>query len=326
MDRVASKRRLEFRDRSVFPPCATIGVPTDRLKRRIDRYVAIATRGAGELMARDRLTRLLLAVLLTCIGDGSAEAQMDFGADLGVASQYMWRGTTIVNRPVLQPGLWVSHSFGDGSATLSLWGNVEIGKYDSRSALSEAGGAHAFDLTEIDPTLEVAWPLGNVELVVGASGYLYPNQSGYTLDDNAAEVYGRVALPGWWGITHTLSAYQDVTAIDGAYLEMGLSRAFPLRKGTDLEFTATAGWSIGQGVEYDGAGEVKEPGNFEGNGFTHAELSLAMPLDYGRFSIEPSAHLVFAHDDATRLNSGTSERDVKFWFGVVASFDSSGGN
>lgn len=276
-------------------------------------------------MRCDRFRMLLLATMLTSIGDRSAEAQIDFGADLGVASQYMWRGITIVNRPVLQPGLWVSRSFGDGSATLSLWGNIEIGNYDSRSALSEAGGAHAFDLTEIDPTLEVAWPLGIAELVAGASGYLYPNQSGYTFDDNAAEVYGRVTLPGWWGLTHTLSAYQDVTAIDGAYLEMGLSRAFTLRKGTDLELSAAVGWSVGQGVEYDGAGDVKEPGNFEGNGFTHAELGLAIPLDYGRFSIEPSAHLVFGHDDATTVYSGTSERDVKFWFGVAASFDGSGG-
>lgn len=269
---------------------------------------------------------LVLAAIFAGFGADAAHAEVDFGADVGVATHYMWRGITIVNRPVLQPDVWVSRSFSEASATLSLWGSIELGRYDSPSALSEAEGAHAFDLTELDPTLEVTLPLGRVELTAGAAGYLYPNETGYTFDDNAAEIYGRVTVGSWWGLSHSFSVYQDVTAIDGTYLELGLSRTFALRKNLGVEVSAAAGWSLGQAVEYDAAWDVKEPGNFASDGFTHAEISIALPFEYGRFSAKPTANVVFGHDDATKLYSGTGERDVKGWFGVIASFHRSRGD
>lgn len=259
----------------------------------------------------------LVAGLLATASPGWAETEI--GADLGLASHYIWRGVTVVNRPVLQPSLWASQSFEDLSVTLSLWGNVEIGKYDARSALSEAGGVRAFDLTELDPTLEVAYALGEAELAAGIGGYLYTNGTGYTHDDDAAEVYARLTLPGWEGVVPSFSVYQDITEIHGTYVELGLARSFALREDLELTLSGAAGWSFGQGAKYDSAGDVREPGNFEGEGFTHAELGVALPFELGSVSVEPSAHVVFAHDEATQVYSGTSNRDVKFWFGIVLS-------
>jgi hypothetical protein len=122
-------------------------------------------------MCRTFSKRISVVVGVALLASGAA-AEPEVGVDVGLATQYVWRGVTIVNRPVLQPGVWVSDSFDDVSVTLSLWSNVEIGKYDARSALSEAGGARAFDLTELDPTLEVAYPLGEAEVAVGVGGYL----------------------------------------------------------------------------------------------------------------------------------------------------------
>jgi hypothetical protein len=132
-------------------------------------------------------------------------------------------------------------------------------------------------------------------------------------------VYGRLTLPGWQSISPTFSVFQDITEIHGAYVELGLSRDFAVREDLALTLSTAVGWSLGQGAKYDSAGNVREPGNFEGEGLTHAEVGLALPFELGALTVEPSAHAVFARDEATQVYSGTSNRDVKFWLGIVLS-------
>ena len=267
--------------------------------------------------------RLAPALLIAAVLARPSSAGVEVGSETGLASQYIWRGLTVVNRPVLQPSLWASGSLGDFTATLSLWSSLEIGRYDGSSDLSESNGSHAFDLTESDPSFELAYSLGDseAEVAAGISGYLYPNASGLTMDDSAAEVYGRVTLPPVpvLGVVSTFSAYQDVTAIDGTYLEAGLSRTFAIRDRLDLVASAAAGWNHGQSVRYDASGAVKEPGNFAHDGFTHWELGAALPVGLGSFTLEPSAHVIFGRDEYAKIWSATENRDVKYWFGITLS-------
>jgi hypothetical protein len=264
-------------------------------------------------------SRLVLVgmALLLWLAAGSARAQLEIGGSLTAASAYAWRGLYVSNRPVLQPSTYLSTGLGPATVTASLYASVEIARYDARSAISEGGGAHGFDLAEWDPSLEVAFPLGDAELAFGATGFFYPNRDGLTHDDNSAEVYATLGLPLF--LSPTFGVWRDVDEIAGTYLELGISHEFAIDESMSVVLSSAAGWSHNQAEDLDAAGNVRRPGNFADDGFTHWEAGVALPMALRGLQVEPSAHLIFGRDDWVRLASATRERDVKFWFGVTVS-------
>jgi hypothetical protein len=106
---------------------------------------------------------VLIAPFLFAALSGAQEA----GADLTLASSYVWRGVTVVNRPVLQPSVYLSAPLGPLSVTGTLWSNIELGKYDGASDVSETGGTSAFNVAELDPSLELGLPIGEHALALG---------------------------------------------------------------------------------------------------------------------------------------------------------------
>ena len=59
-----------------------------------------------------------------------AAAQVTVGADLGLFSDYVWRGITYTNKFVLQPDVYLTFPAGTASITVGGWANIEPGKYD----------------------------------------------------------------------------------------------------------------------------------------------------------------------------------------------------
>ena len=221
-------------------------------------------------------------------------------ADATLASAYVWRGLTVVNRPVLQPSLELATSLGRVGVTGSVWSNIELGRYDGASDLSESGGTSAFNVAEIDPSLELSLPLGSHALAVGVDGFFYTNHAGLTSDDAAAEVYVKLALD--WPGSPALGWWRDVTSIDGSYLEGSLQHSFALGETVSLDLWTNAGWSLSQGG-----------GNFARDGFTHWEGSLGVSWAWRGVTFAPWVSIVFAHDPWTRFVSATERRDVKAW-------------
>jgi len=241
----------------------------------------------------------------------AARAQVEVGGDLTLASAYLWRGVTVVNRPILQPSLYATRPLGPLAVTGSLWSNIELGRYDGSSDISETGGTSAFNVAEIDPSLELGLPIGEHSLALGVDGFVYPNGAGYTSADNAAEIYLRldVALPGepslgWW---------RDVTAIDGSYFEASLSHSFALREDLALELACAAGFSLSQGENLRSDGSVRRPGNFAEDGFTHWEGGATLAFSWRELTIAPSLSLVVGSDPWTKYSSATHTRDVKLY-------------
>jgi len=84
--------------------------------------------------------------------------QATLGADLGLLSSYVWRGLSLANKPVAQPDLYVTIPAGKASVTLGGWANIDLGKYDGSSDISESGGTSAPNFAEFDPWAEAAFP------------------------------------------------------------------------------------------------------------------------------------------------------------------------
>ena len=253
-----------------------------------------------------------------------AAAQATIGLDAAVFSSYVWRGITYTNKPVLQPDAYVTIPLGKASVTAGGWANVDLGKYDGSSDISESGGSSAFNVAEFDWWGEIGIPAGPATLTAGVTGYIFPNpksSGGFNSDFNTIEVYGKAALSG--PLSPKVSAYYDVDKIKGLYVEGSVTHGFPIGP-KSLNLGALLGWTGGQEAK---AGELA---NFANSGLTHLDLSASIGLSAGPLSITPSVHGIFGFDDATHYHSASSVAtlDTKFkvWGGVTISWSHTGGS
>ncbi|MEO8634641.1 MAG: hypothetical protein ABI587_05110 [Gemmatimonadales bacterium] len=245
-----------------------------------------------------------------------AAAQTTVGWDAAVFSSYVWRGLTFTNKPVFQPDAYVTFPLGNVSLTAGGWANIDIGKYDGATDLSESGGASAFNVAEFDWWGEIGVPLGKASLTAGATGYIYPNPkttSGFNSDINTIEVYGKVGLDV--PLSPKVSAYYDVDKVKGLYVEGSVSHGIPLGAAT-LNIGALAGWTGGQEVDASSS----DLANFATDGLTHIDLSASIGFSAGPVSITPSIHGVFGQDDFTKFTKANSKSDFKLWGGVTISW------
>ncbi len=254
---------------------------------------------------------LVFGSALAVLSAAPAAAQTEFGIDASVFSSYVWRGLTLSGKPVLQPDAWLSFPLGSASLTVGGWANVELGKYDAPD-IGEGGGASSLDLTEFDWWAEVGFPVGKATLTGGATGYIYPNDAGFTSDINTVELYGKAQLDV--PLSPRIAAYYDVKAVKGLYVEGGVSHDLPLGP-KSLTLGAVIGYSSNEDPDPD-----DDSFNFADDGITHIDLSAAIELSAGPLTITPSVHGVFGQDDFTKFTKLNKEHDFKLWGGVTVSW------
>ncbi len=275
-------------------------------------------------MQRANIAGAALVGLSTLAHATPGRAQATFGVDLDLFSSYVWRGVTYTNKPVAQPGVWVSFPAGNVAVTVGGWSNIDLGKYDDLADdISLSGGTSAFNLSEFDPYAEVSFSAGRATLTGGVTGYLFPNDletapnGGLDSEANTVEIYGKVGFEA--PLSPELSVYYDVDKIKGAYIEGALSHSLAASDQVSIDLGAVAGFSAGQGIPDDPLSD--ESFNFADNGFTHLDLSAGVPFAAGVFSITPVLHVVVNGDDATKFASPTEvDKDVKLWGGVSLSW------
>ena len=262
-------------------------------------------------------------ILLTGVSATPGNAQIEFGVDVDLFSSYVWRGLSLTNKPVLEPGVWVAFPAGNASITVGGWGNIDLGSYDDPNDDIAEGGGTSFNLSEFDPYVEVGFPVGKATLTGGVTGYIYPNDENapndvglLTSDANTVEIYGKLGYDA--PFSPELSIYYDVDKIKGAYIEGGVSYSLAASEKVSIDLGALAGFNAGQGVPDDPLSE--ESFNFADDGFTHLDLSAGVPFSAGAISITPVLHFQINGDDGTKFTSPSDESDVKFWGGVSLSW------
>lgn len=268
-----------------------------------------------------------IVVLAAGLGGTPGQAQVQAEAEVGFFSSYVWRGVTYTNNFVVQPDLSLTVPVRRMSLTGGVWANIEPARYDGFSDISESGGLDNFDLAEIDWYGEMNLPLSaRTTVVLGATGYYFPNEDGLTPTSNSVELYGRAE---WTGPLHpTASIYYDVGKVHGGYVEAGVSHPVTVSERASLTFGALAGVSHGQDAQFDGTDEAHAASyNFYENGFTHADLWTSAELTAGNVTIEPAVHLIMTGDGATKISKFVrdpasdepipNETGTKLWLGVT---------
>ena len=259
-----------------------------------------------------------------------AAAQVTVGTDVALFSDYVWRGIQYTNKFVIEPDAYLIFPVGPAAITIGGWANIEPGKYDGATDISEGAGAASFDLTEFDWWGEVNYTVATATLTGGVTGYIFPNDAGFTKLNNTVEIYGKVTLANI--LNPKLAVWYDVDKIKGAYFEGSVSHSFPVSPKVSVTLGALAGLNAGQDCEDPGDALLftcTNGYNFQDNGFTHLDLSASVPLAAGPLSITPVVHFIVGGDDLTKytaldpsngVTSFFNKKDAKVWFGATISW------
>lgn len=142
-------------------------------------------------------------------------------ADVGVFSQYIWRGWELSkDSVVIQPSAIATYKgFG-----INVWGNWDTHQY----------GLKKSNWNETDFTVSYERSFGPVNL---GGGYIF-----YSLDsaDDQQEFY--LSIGGDIILAPTFGVYKDITKVDSWYFNLGISHSFELSEGISLDLAASAGY------------------------------------------------------------------------------------
>ena len=193
-------------------------------------------------MRRRVIGTMCIASLLTsaCILPKDQHADVMFGAQL--ASKFVHRGQTMVDRPVLQPTLKVTAPTVDGGGIrLQVDGNMDL-RNDTGSAWFPDG--HAGRFTQIEAVGAYSRTLGPVDLEGGVHGYNLPNGLEFPFGERGGTTEVFISAT-----THLLEANQylqlnyDFDEVRGAYMRGGLSEDFDLGAGFALELDGSLAYA-----------------------------------------------------------------------------------
>jgi hypothetical protein len=232
------------------------------------------------------------------------EAKPSASADVGVFSQYIWRGYELSkDSVVIQPSITVGYK----DVSLNLWGNLDTNVYsDTRDEAQ---------FNETDLTLSYDKSFGIVSMGVG---YIY-----YALDaiDDSQEVYLSVGLDTL--LSPTLTVYREISHLPSWYISLGISHSFELPKGITLDLGGSVGYYAS---DDDAFVEVDDDGNAttdKYNAFHNGLISVGLTIPVGKyFSVVPmiaySFPLTNEADNLIKSNSLSDKSDFVFG-GVTAS-------
>jgi len=197
------------------------------------------------------MKRLLLAITVACLVAAVAHAA-DVSAGVDFASAYVFRGVTLNNGFVMQPGAEISGFPIDekyGSFAAGIWGNYDIDAIDSDGS----------DFSEIDYYLSYSLPIEALDVGLSYTEYTYPE--GGNSDKEIGLSFGKEL--GTNGLSAAVSFNYGVGgAIEGELYTLG-----GLSYETDLteKLSASAGLTVGYLLDDDGP-----------NGFNDATASVGL--------------------------------------------------
>ncbi len=151
---------------------------------------------------------------------------LEVSADTAISSKYIWRGFTLDDDPVIQPGIYLS-AYGFSA---SVWGSFEL---QSNDALSSSEVDYAFDYTR---------DFGSFSLSLGNVYYDFP-----AADAFSNELYFGAGLNTF--LAPRLVFYHDYGREgdgggDGQYLILSLAHSLPLgNKGITLDLGGHVGYN-----------------------------------------------------------------------------------
>ena len=231
----------------------------------------------------------------------AAEASKPTAAlDMGVLSQYIWRGfEQSYNSVVIQPSMTVGYE----GFSFNVWGNMDTDLHTSGSDESQS------KYTETDLTLSYAKTLGMFKL---SGGYIYYALALATYDSQ--EVYASVGLDTI--LSPTLTVYREIAHSPAWYFNLGVSHSQPIYEKITLDLAASAGYYYS---DTDNMVEVNNP-NDKYREFNNGLLSAGLTIPVGEyFAVKPMVAYSFplCQNAADYIDSVSISDNSRFFYGGV---------
>ncbi len=166
------------------------------------------------------------------------------GVDVGIFSQYIWRGLEqSYNSVVVEPSVTLGYK----GFSFNVWGNLDS---DHRTWNADGSQNDSTKFTETDTTLSYSKNLG---LVTVGGGYIY-----YALDgtQDSQELFATTTLNTL--LNPTLSIYREIAHNSSWYLNLGLSQSIPVIDKITFDMGASAGYYYSDNNNFN---EVNNPDN-----------------------------------------------------------------
>ena len=255
-----------------------------------------------------RISFLALATLaFRALAPSAASAQekswsLDVSADY--FDHYIFRGVPILgDNEVLVPH--VTYSMGNFNAYYyGYFGDVPADFTFSGETASyhedDFGADYTFALNE------------KFGLTVGIVSYMYSSE--VTNDYGFEDTYELYAIAAWdVALAPTISYYQDMDAVEGAYATLGISHSFPLGEKASLDFAAAVSFDFGYNLT---EGYAADLGLDESNGdLNDVLIGLSVPVqinDWFGFHVTAQESIALdvlddiGGDDETIFSGGVS--------------------
>jgi len=232
------------------------------------------------------------------------EAKPGASANVGVFSQYIWRGYELSKDSiVIQPSVTVGYK----DVSFNLWGNLDTDVYtDTRDEAQ---------FNETDMTLSYAESFGMVNLGVG---YIY-----YALDaiDDSQEIYVSVGLDTL--LSPSLTVYREISHLPSWYISLGISHSFKLPKEMTLDLAGSVGYYYSDDDSFVKVDDNLNATTDKYNAFHNGLISVGLTMPVGKyFSVVPMIAYSFPlTNDADNLikSSSLSDKSDFVFGGVTAS-------
>ena len=246
------------------------------------------------------MNRMLVAMcVLFVLGSNamsseSEEESIGFEVTADYFGKYLWRGQTLNDDPVFQPGLSMAY----GGLSAGIWGSME---------LTDIYGTKD-EFTEIDLYADYSADVPGVEGLGFSVGFVYYDFPNTTFTETT-ELYWGFGLDTILSPSVTVS--HDIDSADGGiYISAGIGHTIEL--GEDSPVAIDLGASYGWGnKEYNNYywGVDKDLSN-------DLSFSAAMPIDIDGWCITPSVNYTVLIDSDIKHTDMFSADDEEFFFGI----------
>ena len=198
--------------------------------------------------------------------------------DLGVFSQYVWRGEALSkNSAVFEP----SATIGYKGVSVNVWGNFDTDSHPWNGA----------KYNETDVTLSYTKAIGITKLTGGYIYYALNEQPAVAATANTAaipaskdtqEVFGSVGLDVI--LSPTITVYRDIASFPGWYVNVGVSHSIPVVDKITLDLAGSAGYYYSDSSSLV---EAKSP-NSKYRALHNGLISAGFTIPFGDyFSVKP---------------------------------------
>lgn len=172
----------------------------------------------------------------------SSEPRPKVDVNLLVASEYLFRGQVMTERPVLQTQTAVQVATADGgTATIAGWGNLDL---TDRVGAAWFDRGHGGEFTQTDLWAAYGRSIGAIDASVGLRYYGWPNNARFPFQPfpSTTELFARVG-GDLAGFRPAVVVHHDIDEVGSLYVLGEVAREWQLTKAVRLELRASLGWS-----------------------------------------------------------------------------------